>query len=372
MCLMSGSIYGNLFKISTWGESHGKAIGVVVDGCPAGLNLTVDNVQSFLNRRRPGQNEYTTSRNEKDAVEILSGTFNGKTTGTPISMLVRNTDQHSEDYGDIANYYRPGHADYTYDAKYGFRDYRGGGRSSGRETIGRVAGGAIASEILKELNINICAYTKSIGAVSIDYNKFSRENILKSPLFMPDLEASAKAEQLVVDMKEEQDSLGGVIECIVSGLPVGIGNPVFEKIDANIGKGIMSIGAVKGIEFGSGFDAAKMTGSKNNDSFIADNEGNISKASNNAGGVLGGMTDGSEVIFRAAVKPTSSISKTQRTVNNLGENIEINIKGRHDPLIAPRAVVVVEAMTAITVVDMLFMNMSSKMENVEKFYGVIK
>ncbi|HHX56193.1 MAG TPA: chorismate synthase [Clostridiales bacterium] len=369
---MSGSIYGNLFKISTWGESHGKAIGVVVDGCPAGLNLRVDNVQRYLNRRRPGQNEYTTSRNEKDDVEILSGTFNGKTTGTPISMLVRNTDQHSEDYGDIANYYRPGHADYTYDAKYGFRDYRGGGRSSGRETIGRVAAGAIASEILKELNINICTYVKSIGPIGIDYNKFDSENILKSPLFMPDLEASAKAEQLVLEMKEEEDSLGGVIECVVSGLPVGIGNPVFEKTDANISKGIMSMGAMKGIEFGSGFNATKKTGSENNDPFIADDEGNISKVSNNAGGVLGGMTDGSEIIFRAAVKPTSSISKPQKTVNNLGENIEINIKGRHDPLIAPRAVVVVEAMTALTIVDMLFVNMHSKMENVERFYGVKK
>lgn len=368
MCIMSGSTYGNLFKISTWGESHGKGIGVVVDGCPAGLRLTDDIVQDYLNRRRPGQNQYTTSRNEKDVVEILSGTFNDKTTGTPISMIVRNKDQHSEDYGDIANYYRPGHADYTYDAKYGFRDYRGGGRSSGRETIGRVAGGAIASEILKELKINICAYTKSIGGISIDYNKCDSKNILKSPLYMPDLEASAKAEQIVVEKKEEQDSLGGIIECIVSDLPAGIGEPVFEKLDANISKGIMSIGAIKGIEFGSGFNVAKKTGSENNDSFISDNKGKISKTSNNAGGVFGGISDGSEIIFRAAVKPTSSISKTQSTVNNLGKNIEINIKGRHDPLIAPRAVVVVEAMTAITLVDMLFMNMHSKMESLQKHY----
>lgn len=368
MCLMSGSTYGKLFKISSWGESHGKGIGVVVDGCPAGLHLTDDIVQDYLNRRRPGQNQYTTSRNEKDAVEILSGIFKGKTTGTPISMIVRNTDQHSEDYGDIASYYRPGHADFTYDSKYGFRDYRGGGRSSGRETIGRVAGGAIASEILKKLKINICAYTKSIGDISIDYNNFDSKNILKSPLYMPDLNASAKAEQLVAKKKEEQDSLGGIIECIISGLPAGIGEPVFEKLDANISKGIMSIGAIKGIEFGSGFDVAKKTGSENNDPFISDSKGKISKVSNLAGGVLGGISDGSEIVFRAAVKPTSSISKTQSTVNNLGENIEINIKGRHDPLIAPRAVVVVEAMTAITLVDMLLMNMHSKMESLEKFY----
>ncbi len=365
---MSGSTYGNLFKISTWGESHGKAIGVVIDGVPAGLVLNEDIVQKFLNRRRPGQSEFTTERNESDGVEFLSGTFEGKTTGTPISMVVKNKDQHSQDYDDIASYYRPGHADYTFDAKYGFRDYRGGGRSSGRETIGRVAGGAVASEILKQMNINVRAYTRSIGDISIDYSNCQIDNISKSPFSMPDLEASAAVEELVRKKKEEEDSLGGIIECIVSGMPIGIGQPVFEKLDANLAKGILSIGAIKGIEFGSGFDAARRTGSQNNDPFIADKDGNISKVTNNAGGVLGGLSDGSEIIFRAAVKPTSSIAQTQKTVNKSGENIEINIKGRHDPLIVPRAVVVVESMAAITLVDMLFRNMSSKIDNIVKFY----
>ena len=365
---MSGSNYGNLFKISTWGESHGKAVGVVIDGAPSGLNLTEDIVQKFLNRRRPGQNEYTTKRNESDIVEFLSGVFDGKTTGTPISMFVKNNDHHSQDYKDIANYYRPGHADYTFDAKYGFRDYRGGGRTSGRETIGRVCGGAVASEILKQLNINICAYTKSISNISIDYDKSNQYNIFKNPFFMPDLEAAASVEELAKTSIENQDSLGGIIECVISGIPAGIGEPVFEKLDANISKGILSIGAVKGIEFGSGFEAATKTGSQNNDSFIADDNGEISKLSNNAGGILGGISDGSEIIFRTAIKPTSSIGKTQKTVNRLGENIEINVKGRHDPLIVPRAVVVVESMAAITLVDMLFMNMSAKMDSILKFY----
>lgn len=365
---MAGSIYGNLFKISTWGESHGKGVGVVVDGCPAGLELRVDMVQKYLNRRRPGQNQYTTRRNEQDKVEILSGVFKGKTTGTPISLMVRNMDQQSEDYDDIANYYRPGHADYTFDSKYGFRDFRGGGRSSGRETIGRVAGGAIAKEILKQVNINISAYTKSIGDISIDYSRCERQNIEASPFAMPDLEASSRVEILAQKEMEDHDSLGGIIECIISGMVAGIGEPVFDKLDANLSKGIMSIGAIKGIEFGSGFQAAKKTGSQNNDPFVADLKGRISKESNNAGGILGGISDGSEIIFRAAVKPTSSISKTQKTVDVSGQNIEINIQGRHDPLIAPRAVVVVEAMTAITIVDMVLMNMSSKMENLIKVY----
>lgn len=365
---MSGSTYGNLFRISTWGESHGNGVGVVVDGCPAGLYLTTDIVQEYLDRRRPGQNQYTTKRNESDTVEFLSGIFNDKTTGTPIAMLVRNKDQQSQDYDDIANYYRPGHADYTYDAKYGFRDYRGSGRASGRETIGRVAAGAIASEILKQLNINVSAYTKSIGGITIDYDKCQINNINKSPFSMPDLEASLEVEKLVTQKKEEKDSLGGVIECIITGVPIGIGEPVFEKLDANISKGILSIGAIKGIEFGAGFEAAKMTGYQNNDCFVSDSNGYISKESNNAGGVLGGLSDGSEIIFRAAVKPTSSIERTQRTVNKKGENIDISIEGRHDPLIAPRAVVVVESMAAITLVDMLFMNMTSKLDNIIQFY----
>ncbi|QHQ62600.1 chorismate synthase [Anaerocolumna sedimenticola] len=366
---MSGSIYGNLFKISTWGESHGKGIGVVVDGCPAGLTLTEEMIQVYLNRRRPGQTKYATPRKECDQVEILSGVFEQKTTGTPISLVVMNTNQHSGDYSEIANYYRPGHADYTYDEKYGFRDYRGGGRSSGRETIGRVAAGAVAMAILNQLGINVCAYTKSIGDISIDYKNCNKENILLSPLAMPDLQASMAAQALLDLKMQELDSVGGVIECIVSGMPTGIGEPVFDKLDANLAKAILSIGAVKGIEFGSGFQSSQMSGSDNNDNFRLDNEGKVRKLTNHAGGVLGGISDGTEIIFRASVKPTPSIAKTQDTINKSGENIKVNIKGRHDPIIVPRGVVVVEAMTAVTIVDMLFMSMTSRIDNIKKFFG---
>ena len=365
---MSGSIYGSMFKISTWGESHGKGIGVIVDGCPAGLTLTEEMIQSYLNRRRPGQTKYATPRKESDAVEILSGIFEQKTTGTPISMVVINTNQHSADYSDIANYYRPGHADYTYDAKYGFRDYRGGGRSSGRETIGRVAAGAVAMAILSQLGISVCAYTKSIGSISIDYKNCNRENILSSPLAMPDLQASEAAQALLDEKMKESDSVGGIIECIISGMPPGVGEPVFEKLDANIAKAILSVGAVKGIEFGSGFETANMTGYQNNDKLYYNSSGKMMKATNHAGGVLGGISDGTEIIFRAVIKPTPSIAQAQDTITKSGSNIKVNIKGRHDPIIVPRAVVVVEAMTAVTLVDQLFMSMTSRMEQIKKFF----
>lgn len=365
---MSGSIYGNLFRISTWGESHGKGIGVVVDGCPAGLHLEESMIQSYLDRRKPGQTKYSTPRKELDAVEILSGTFENVTTGTPISMMVKNQNQHSGDYTDIANYYRPGHADYTFDEKYGFRDYRGGGRSSGRETISRVASGAIASQILDKLGIHVIAYTKSIGDITIDYSKCNKNNVMVSPLYMPDLDASNLAEDYLLNMIKEQDSVGGMIECIVTGMPTGIGDPNFEKLDANLAKAVMSIGAVKGVEIGEGFHAANLLGSQNNDSWYYDEKLNLSKRSNHAGGILGGMSDGSEIILRAAIKPTPSIGKTQQTVNNKKENIEINVKGRHDPIIVPRAVVVVESMVAITLVDMIFSNMTSRMDKIIDFY----
>lgn len=365
---MSGSIYGNLFCVSSWGESHGKGIGVVVDGCPAGLTLNEEIIQSYLNRRKPGTTKYSTPRKEDDAVEILSGVFEGKTTGTPISMIVFNQTQRSQDYSEIASYYRPGHADFTFDAKYGFRDYRGGGRSSGRETIARVAAGAIACTILKNLGIEVTAYTRSIGPISIDYNNCKKETIMQSPLYMPDLDASQKAEEFLWEKMQEQNSAGGVVECIVSGMPAGIGNPVFEKLDANLAKAVMSIGAVKGVEIGDGFQAAAALGSSNNDAFILDKNNKIKKATNHAGGILGGISDGSEIILRAAFKPTPSISQTQKTVNKSNEEIDINVKGRHDPIIVPRAVVVVEAMTALTLVDALFTNMSSRMDNIIQFY----
>lgn len=365
---MSGSTYGTSFSITTWGESHGKGIGVVIDGCPAGLKLTANQIQAFLNRRKPGQSRYATPRQEGDEVDILSGVFGDVTTGTPISLIVRNENQQSKDYSEIASYYRPGHADYTFDAKFGFRDYRGGGRSSGRETIGRVAAGAVASCILKELGIELLAYTKSIGPIEIDYKNCSKEHIYENPLYMPDLEAATAASTYLDDLMKTQDSSGGIIECIISGVPAGIGSPVFDKLDANLGKAILSIGAVKGIEFGDGFDVATSTGSKNNDSFYVDTKGAIKKRSNHAGGILGGISDGSEIVFRAAIKPTPSIAKLQHTVTNQKQEIDVSIKGRHDPIIVPRAVVVVESMAAITLVDALFANMSSRMDGIKAFY----
>ncbi len=366
---MSGSVYGKLFTTTTWGESHGKGIGAVVDGCPAGLLLDEQYIQSYLNRRKPGQTKYSTPRKEEDKVSILSGVFEGKTTGSPISMVVFNENQKSGDYSAISSIYRPGHADYTFDMKYGFRDYRGGGRSSARETIGRVAAGAIACAILKEMGIKVQAYTKSIGPISIDNKKADFNNISLSPFYMPDLDASEKAEEYLMEQMKDHNSVGGVIECIVSGMPVGIGEPVFHKLDAALAKAVMSIGAVKGIEIGDGFLVAERKGSENNDPFTINENNTITKSSNHAGGILGGISDGSDIILRAAIKPTPSIFRTQNTVNKNHENVEINIHGRHDPIIVPRAVVVVESMVAITLVDQLFIGMTSQMGRIKNFYN---
>lgn len=365
---MAGSSFGNIFRITTWGESHGAALGVVVDGCPAGLALDPDDVQAYLDRRKPGQTKIATPRKEADAVEILSGVFEGLTTGTPISMLVRNTSQHSADYSEIANYYRPGHADYTFDAKYGFRDYRGGGRSSGRETVGRVAAGAVAAKFLREFGIELTAYTKSIGPVSIDMNKFDRQSILTTPTCMPDAEASTRAETYLADCMRSYDSAGGVIECIIEGVPAGLGDPVFEKLDANLAKAVMSIGAVKAVEIGDGIESATRHGSDNNDAFYM-NDGQVAKETNHAGGILGGISDGADIVLRAHIKPTPSIFSPQKTVNKQGENIEVSIKGRHDPIIVPRAVVVVETMAAVTIADALLMNASARLDHLKKIYG---
>ena len=319
---MAGSTLGTIFKITTWGESHGRGIGVVIDGCPAGLALKEEDIQVYLNRRKPGQSQYTTPRKEDDSVEILSGVFGGKTTGCPISLMVLNENQLSRDYSEIAGYYRPGHADFTFDEKYGFRDYRGGGRSSGRETIGRVAAGAVAAKLLKELGVTVTAYTKSIGPVSIQ--SFDPEAVYGNPLYMPDADAAKQAQDYLNDCMRNKDSCGGIIECQILGLPTGIGDPVFEKLDANLAKAILSIGAVKGFEIGDG--------------------------------------------FAAAIKPTPSISSLQTTVNKSGEDISVSIKGRHDPVIVPRAVVVVESMAALTVLDGLLLNMAANIQGIYDFY----
>lgn len=362
---MAGSTFGNIFKITTWGESHGKGIGVVVDGCPAGLFLCEEDIQKFLDRRKPGQSCFTTQRKEEDAVEILSGVFEGKTTGMPISMVVFNKTQRSADYSEIAGYYRPGHADYTYDMKYGFRDYRGGGRSSGRETIGRVAAGAIAVKMLETMGIQVAAYSKSIGGIEV--NEMDWKERLNNPFYMPDAKAAEAVAEFAVKKMAEMDSAGGIIECVVKGMPAGAGDPCFEKLDANLARAIMSIGAVKGFEIGSGFEASKATGLTNNDAFRMEN-GMVVKETNNAGGILGGISDGSDIILRAAVKPTPSVAAMQHTVNKSGENIDVSIKGRHDPMIVPRAVVVVETMTALVLVDALMTNMTARMEYLTDFY----
>lgn len=365
---MAGSIWGNLFRISTWGETHGRGVGVVVDGCPAGLSLCEEDIQVFLDRRKPGQSKFTTQRKEDDKVEILSGVFEGKTTGTPISLIVFNKDQRSKDYSAIKDCFRPGHADYTFYEKYGFRDYRGGGRSSGRETVARVAAGAIASKILSELGIFVNAYTKSIGIVEIEDSRFDLREREQNAFYMPDKKAAIDAKAYVEEKMKEQDSVGGVVECQIDGLMAGLGEPVFEKISANLAKAICSIGAVKGFEIGDGFGVAKAVGSQNNDNFVNE-DGKNKKLTNHSGGILGGITDGDTLIFRAAFKPTPSISQPQKTVNISGENIEIAIQGRHDPIIVPRAVVVVESMAAITIVDMLFMNMTARMDQIKKHYA---
>ena len=342
-----------------------------MDGCPAGLALSEEEIQKYLDKRKPGETRYSTPRKEGDKVEILSGVFEGKTTGTPISLMVFNTSQKSKDYSEIAKIYRPGHADYTFDQKYGFRDYRGGGRSSGRETIGRVAAGAIAMKILEQMGIEVHAYVTQIGDIQIDPVKMTYENIEKSPLRMPDLEASERAEEFLEKQMQEKNSAGGIIECVVKGVPAGVGEPVFGKLDAALAQAVMSIGAVKGVEIGDGFQAAAALGSNNNDSYRLD-AGKLTKVTNHSGGTLGGMSDGSPIILRAAVKPTPSISQPQDTVMRTDcqelTDTTIEITGRHDPVIVPRAVVVVEAMTAVTVLDLLMRNMSSRLDSLIKFY----
>lgn len=365
---MSGSIFGNKLKVSTWGESHGMGIGVVIDGCPAGLALKETDIQAYLNRRKPGQSKFSTQRKEDDDVTIQSGTFERKTTGTPISLVVYNKNQHSADYSEIASYYRPGHADYTFDAKYGFRDYRGGGRSSGRETIGRVAAGAVAAKLLGTLGIQFLTYTKSIGPVTISREHFDTAQIAQNALYMPDAKAAGQATQYLENCMKNQDSSGGIVECVIKGVPAGIGEPVFDKLDARLASAIFSIGAVKGFEIGDGFRAAYANGSENNDTFYYKEDGAIAKKTNHAGGILGGISDGSDIILRAAFKPTPSISSTQETVNKNGENISVQIKGRHDPIIVPRAVVVVEAMAALTIADLMLENMSARTDAIWNFY----
>lgn len=347
---MAGNSFGQLFKITTFGESHGAAIGVTIDGVPPHLDLSESDIQFELDRRRPGQSKITTQRQEKDQVEILSGVFEGKTTGTSLAMLIRNQDHKSKDYSNIKDLFRPGHADFTFLKKYGTRDYRGGGRSSGRETAARVAAGSVAKKILRQHSINIVAYTLAIGdiyAKKIDYTVIEK-NIVRTP----DLEASEKMIQKINEARLNCDSVGGIIEAVVHGCPAGIGDPVFDKLNAKLAHALMSIGTIRGIEFGTGFKSAQMLGSEHNDEFFMDGQ-TVRTRTNHAGGILGGISNGENIVLRLAVKPTSSISQIQQTVSTDLKDTAIEVKGRHDPCICPRVVPVVDAMIAITILDSL-------------------
>ncbi len=345
---MSYNSFGHIFRFTTWGESHGPALGAIVDGCPPGLPLSEADIQPFLDKRRPGTSRFTTQRQEADAVRILSGVFDGRTTGTPISLMIENTDQRSKDYSDVAKAYRPGHADYAYDAKYGFRDYRGGGRSSARETAARVAAGAVARLAIPE--VSILAYVVEIGGDAIDRDNFEAAQIDKNPFFCPDEVAAARWERLVDDARKSGSSLGAVIECVATGVPAGWGAPLYAKLDAELAAAMMSINAVKGVEIGDGFAAARLRGEENADA-MRPGSNKPDFLANHAGGIAGGISTGQPVVCRVAFKPTSSILTPVETITNEGEATEIVTKGRHDPCVGIRGTPVVAAMMALVLAD---------------------
>ncbi len=345
---MSWNTFGRVLRFTTWGESHGPALGAVLDGCPPGLALTESDIQPFMDARKPGQSKFTTQRKEPDQVRVLSGVFEGKTTGTPISLMIENVDQRSKDYSEVAKAYRPGHADYAYDAKYGFRDYRGGGRSSARETAARVAAGSVARLILSE--VKITAYVSQIGDDEIDRSNIDFAEIGNNPFFCPDPAAAKRWETLVDDARKAGSSLGAVVECVAEGVPAGWGAPVYAKLDADLAGGMMSINAVKGVEIGDGFGVAKLSGEQNADPMRA-GEGGPEFEANHAGGVSGGISTGQPVVCRVAFKPTSSILTPVETIDRDGNNTEIRTKGRHDPCVGIRGTPVVEAMMALVLAD---------------------
>ena len=351
-----GNTFGHLFRITTFGESHGGGVGVVIDGCPPRLDISAEEIQKDLDRRKPGQSKITTPRQESDRCEIISGVFQGKTLGTPIAILVRNKDARSQDYEEMALKYRPSHADATYDAKYGIRNWQGGGRSSARETIGRVAAGAIAKKILKQIaDVEIVAYVKRIKDLEavIDHNSVTLEQVESNIVRCPDAECAQKMIDLIEATRKDKDSLGGVVECVVRNVPLGLGEPVFDKLEADLAKGIMSLPATKGFEIGSGFAGTLLTGSEHNDEFYLDETGKTRTSTNRSGGIQGGISNGENIIIRAAFKPTATIGKEQRTVSKTGEETTLAAKGRHDPCVLPRAVPMVEAMVALVLGDHL-------------------
>ena len=349
---MAGNTFGTVFRITTYGETHGESVGCIIDGCPPGLALTSSDIQKDLDRRRPGQSSITTQRNESDTVEIHSGVYEGVTTGTPILLLVKNKDARSKDYEHLKSVFRPSHADYTYLKKYGIRDYRGGGRASARETLARVAAGAIARKLLQKIGVEIIAYVervKNIGS-SVSIETVTQNDVDKTIIRCPDVSAAQKMIELIQMVGQNGDSVGGVIRCIVRNTPVGLGEPVFDKLSARLGYAILSIPAVKGFEIGSGFAGSEKTGSENNDSFIIKNS-TVKTKTNNSGGIQGGITNGEIIHFRVAFKPTSTIRKEQMTITKNKEVVQLSASGRHDPCILPRAVPIVEAMTALTLID---------------------
>lgn len=358
---MAGNSFGTIFRLTTFGESHGKGIGGIIDGCPANVSIDLEAVQYQLDRRRPGQSEITTQRKESDTVEFLSGMLDGKTVGTPIGFLIRNKDHQSKDYDHLKDVYRPSHADYTYEKKYGIRDHRGGGRSSARETACRVVAGAIATQILEKIGVKMTAYVQQIGELSCkSYGMLDLDLVDSNLVRCPDQEVAAKMEQLILQTKEEGDSLGGVVQCVVEKMPLGLGEPVFDRLEADLGKAMLSINAVKGFEIGSGFAGTKLKGSMHNDEFSVE-DGEIVTRTNNSGGVQGGISNGQDLVFRVAFKPTATISQKQKTVNQQGQEVDLEAKGRHDPCVVPRAVPIVEAMAAITLLDHYLRNRSSQL-----------
>lgn len=351
---MAGNTFGQLFRITTFGESHGGCVGCVVDGCPPGIEISEEEIQKELDRRKPGQSAITTPRKEEDKIHILSGFFQGKTTGTPILLLAYNKDFRPEDYLTLKDLYRPGHADYTYEQKYGIRDWAGSGRASARETLARVAAGAIAQKYLKEkLGIEFISYVEQVGDIKtdIDFNLVTREQVESTIVRCPDRETAQKMIALIQKAREEKDSVGGIIRSVIKHAPIGLGEPVFDKIPADLAKAMMSINATKGFEFGSGFAGVKLRGSQHNDEFYVDNKGKVGTKTNNAGGTLGGITNGENIYFRVAIKPVSTIGKHQLTVNREEQPVELEASGRHDPCVLPRAVPIIDAMAALVIMD---------------------
>jgi len=356
------STYGKIFKISTFGESHGKAIGVVVDGCPAGVEFDAGYIQSELDRRKPGQSRITTQRQEADGFEVLSGVFEGKTTGTPIALVIFNEDQRSKDYGHIADKFRPSHADFTYSTKYGVRDYRGGGRSSARETAARVAAGALAKLVLNHFGIEIYSYVSQVGAMKLEkgYQELDMSLIESNPVRCPDAEMAQTMFDYIDQIRKNGDSIGGVITGVIKNVPAGWGEPVFDKLHAELGKAMLSINAVKGFEYGSGFEGVNLLGSQHNDEFFTDENGIVRTKTNHSGGIQGGISNGEDIYFKVAFKPVATIMVDQNSVNEAGETVTVSGKGRHDPCVLPRAVPIVDAMSALVLVDFMLRAKGSK------------